>query len=72
MEHANGPDPISPLAARIRAEFSEAAGLQLTVEQTSRFMGVEPRTCRHALRELEDAGFLRRSSYGRYQQVTCP
>jgi predicted transcriptional regulator of viral defense system len=71
MGHSDEPNPISSLAARIRAEFSPAPGHQLAIEQASRFMGVEPRSCRHALRELENAGFLGRSSCGRYQQVTC-
>jgi len=54
----------------MRAEFTEAPGLQLTIEQASRFMGVEPRICTRALRELERAGFLRRCSDGLYKQVT--
>jgi DNA-binding IclR family transcriptional regulator len=60
--------PSAPLAARVRAEYSEAPGLRLTLEQASRFLGIDPPTCERALEELEREGFLWRCADGRYQR----
>jgi hypothetical protein len=57
----------APLTARIRAEYSEMPGLRLTVEQASRFLGLDTRTCEEVFRELERDGFLSRCPDGRYQ-----
>ena len=65
------PVPVTrPLAARVRAEYSEAPGLRLTVEQASRFLGIDGPACERALQELEGEGFLWRCADGRYQQRT--
>ena len=55
------------LTQRIRAEYTEAPGLRLTVAQAARFWGLDSRVCEHALHELESAGFLGRHADGSYR-----
>jgi DNA-binding transcriptional regulator YhcF (GntR family) len=57
------------LTERIRAEYSEAPGLRLTMGQASRFLGIDAMTCERAFQELEDVGFLCRRTDGSYQQT---
>jgi Fic family protein len=52
---------------RVRAEYCEAPGLRLTLEQASRFLGLDAKTCERAFQELEKAGFLSRRPDGTYQ-----
>jgi hypothetical protein len=47
------------LVDRIRGEFIEMPGLQLTIGQASRLFGVEPAACRQVLDALVAAAFLR-------------
>jgi DNA-binding IclR family transcriptional regulator len=47
------------LLARIRSEYREMPGLQLTVMQVGRLMGVDRTTCASLLAELAGEGFLR-------------
>jgi hypothetical protein len=44
---------------RVRAEFVEMPGLELTLQQAVRLWGMGPDDCRHVLDALADAGFLR-------------
>ena len=53
------PDPAEhDLHVRIRAEFSEMPGLQLTLPQASRLFNVDPGRCERALDRLVEAGAL--------------
>ena len=46
------------LLTRIRGEFSEMPGLQLTLQQARRLLNLDLLTCSAALSLLEAAGFL--------------
>jgi hypothetical protein len=48
----------SLLCPVIRAEYTEMAGLNLTVSQASRLWGTEMWLCHQALEMLVDSGFL--------------
>lgn len=49
---------------RIRGEFLEMPGLQLSVPQAARFWGMDPLSCRTCLDSLVDSGFLVRNAAG--------
>ena len=53
-----------PLVDRIRAEFIEMPGLQLTVAQAARLFGTELSLCRDAIDTLIASAFLRRTRTG--------
>ena len=44
---------------RVRAEFIEMPGMELTMGQATRLWNLGPDDCRHVLDSLVDAGFLR-------------
>ena len=44
---------------RVRAEFVEMPGLELTLPQAVRLWGLGVDDCRHVLDSLADAGFLK-------------
>ena len=44
---------------RVRAEFVEMPGLELTLPQAVRLWGLGVDDCRHVLDSLADSGFLR-------------
>jgi DNA-binding IclR family transcriptional regulator len=54
------------LLERIRSEFAEMPGLQLTRDQAMRLWSLPEDTCERLLTELERAGFLRRLDNGAY------
>jgi hypothetical protein len=54
------------LLNRIRGEYREMPGLQLTLAQACRLWQIDQPTCRAALEQLIDEAFLRRSSDGGY------
>jgi hypothetical protein len=54
------------IVRRIAAEFREMPGLVLTVEQASRFLGVEIAECERVLAGLVKHGVLRRVGSGSY------
>jgi predicted transcriptional regulator of viral defense system len=60
--------PLRPdlLLERIRGEYREMPGLQLTHAQAARLLGVDPVACRALLDHLADLGFLRRRERGQY------
>jgi hypothetical protein len=60
---------IGLLTQRIRQEFEEAPGLQITVEEGVRFWVLEVETCASILSTLHKAGFLVRTQDGRYQRT---
>ena len=43
---------------RVRAEYREIPGLQLTLRQAERFWGLDTTTCEIVFRTLLDEGFL--------------
>ena len=47
------------LYERVRGEFNEMPGLQLTVAQAARLWGLEDKACRRIIDALVDAAFLR-------------
>ena len=57
------------LVHRVRAEFLEMPGLQLTCEQAQRLWVIDKETCASVLNRLVDARFLVRRTDGRY--VRC-
>src|SRR5579862_9595755 len=52
------------LVERVRAEFREMPGLQLTPAQASRLLGIEPEACLRVIDALVSAAFLRRTAVG--------
>ena len=47
------------VADRVRSEFIEMPGMELTMSQASRLWNLGADDCRHVLDSLVDAGFLR-------------
>ena len=47
------------IAERIRGEFMEMPGLQLTMQQAARLWGMEQQACRAVIDSLVEASFLR-------------
>ena len=60
--------PYQHVLERIRAEFLETPGMQLTPEQMERLSGVESATCKAVLDDLVRAGFLGSSADGSYRR----
>ena len=54
------------LAARVRGEYSEMPGLQLTVAQACRLWQIDTSTCEILLDELVREGFLFKTQSGFY------
>jgi hypothetical protein len=52
------------LVTRIRSEFNEMPGLQLTPVQAARLWGLEQRACRDIIEALVASAFLRWTSRG--------
>jgi hypothetical protein len=53
------------LVERVRGEFNEMPGMQLTEEQAARLWGLEPTACRGVVELLVSDAFLRRTANGR-------
>lgn len=60
---------IFTLAQRIREEFDEAPGLQLTVAEGARFWALDAHTCARVMAYLQQSGFLVRARGGRYRRA---
>lgn len=58
--------PDDRLIHRVRAEFLEMPGLQLTCEQAQRLWVIDRQTCTSVLERLVATGFLVRRIDGRY------
>ena len=58
----------NPLLIRIKAEFLEMPGLQLTPWQAQRLWGLDAKSCDDALKALVDGEFLHRTSGGAYSR----
>jgi hypothetical protein len=50
---------LTAVVDRVRAEFVEMPGLELTLPQAERLWGLGTDDCRHVLDSLADAGFLK-------------
>ena len=57
------------LVERIRGEFREMPGLQLTLVQAQRLFGLDPAACRHVIDALVEASFLRWTASGTIVQA---
>jgi len=55
------PHDVARWRERIRAEYSDMPGIQLTIRQISQLWSVDIRTCGVALKALVKEGFLVRS-----------
>jgi len=53
------------LVDRVRGEFTEMPGLQLTMPQAARLLGIEPDACRDVIDMLVDSAFLKRTPAGK-------
>jgi hypothetical protein len=58
------------ILTRIRAEYLEMPGLQLTPAQAQRLYGVEKRLCKMVLDALVDTNFLCLKPNGAYARIT--
>ena len=57
------------LVDRVRGEFNEMPGLQLTIPQAARLLGIEPEACRRVIDQLVDSKFLRKTPAGTIVRV---
>ncbi len=57
------------LVDRVRSEFREMPGLQLTPAQASRLLGIEQAACLRVIDALIGAAFLRRTPAGTIVRV---
>ncbi len=58
------------LAARVRGEYGEMPGLQLTVTQACRLWQMDTRTCEMLLEQLVHEDFLCKTGKGAYAAAT--
>jgi DNA-binding IclR family transcriptional regulator len=58
--------PRADLLRRIRGEYRDMPGLQLTSAQAARLLGIDPQECRVLLDHLIQHGVLRRRERGHY------
>jgi hypothetical protein len=61
---------IQEIIQRIRAEYLEMPGLQLTADQLQRLCGIERTVCEAVLESLVSDNFLWMKSDGRYARLT--
>ena len=59
-------DTLRALMRRVRGEYLEMPGMQLTIAQASRLWHLDARTCEAVLLSLVDEGFLMQTSGGRF------
>jgi hypothetical protein len=57
------------LVRRIRAEFEEMPGLQLTLRQAARLWGMDPGSCQAVVDALIGTSFLRWTAMGTIARV---
>jgi hypothetical protein len=67
-------DPVDrlALARRIRAEYEEMPGLNLTLRQAALLFGLQEDICAQVLRALIDERVLRRTETGRFMTAATP
>ena len=63
--------PVDALLNRIKAEYLDLPGLQLTRWQAQRLWGLEAVQCDALLEALVDAAFLRRMADGSYVRLAA-
>ncbi len=61
--------PLRALELRIRGEYREMPGMRLRLEQAMRLWSIDGLTCRQALDDLVQEGFLQRDETGRYARA---
>ena len=61
-------EPSDELIRRVRGEFLEMPGLQLTPWQAQRLWGLDAKACDDALKALVEGEFLHRTSGGAYSR----
>jgi hypothetical protein len=66
----NERDVQDEIVLRVRSEFTEMPGLQVTPRQAERLWALDRERCRKVLDELIATGFLRQESDGRYRRST--
>jgi hypothetical protein len=52
------------LVDRVRGEFNEMPGLQLTIPQAARLLGIDHDACRDVIEKLVASSFLRKTTAG--------
>jgi len=62
---------IGKLIQRIRDEYEEMPGLDLSLEQAARLWALDLETCQHVLARLHDLKFLVRTADGRYRRPSA-
>jgi len=62
---------FAKLVQRIRAEFEEAPGLEINVNEGARFRTLDRDACELVLARLHDINFLVRTGDGRYRQSSA-
>ena len=60
---------VRTLVDRVRGEFNEMPGLQLTMPQAARLLGIEPEACRSVIDQLVASKVLRRTPAGTIVRV---
>jgi len=63
------PAEIRALADRVRGEFIEMPGLQLTMDQAARLWGLDPAICRDVIEVLIRSNFLRWTTAGSITRI---
>lgn len=63
---------VEALVGRIRAEYAEMPGLNLTLAQAARLWNIDRRCTSAVLSRLLREGFLVRTSRGVYRREACP
>jgi hypothetical protein len=59
QEYRMSPLDLDRIALRVRKEFQEMPGLQISFSQMTRLCGLEPSTCRAVVDVLVGCAFLR-------------
>ena len=59
------------LVERVRGEFLEMPGLQLTVQQAARLWGLDLAACRNVVDVLVESAFLRWTATGKIVRATA-
>lgn len=57
--------PAPALIERVRGEFLEMPGLQLTMSQAARLWGLDNTACQHVVEVLVESSFLRWTASGK-------
>jgi len=60
---------VQSLVDRIRGEFREMPGLQLTLAEAQRLFGLDPASCRNVIDALVETSFLRWTASGTIVQA---